>query len=116
MDDTATIVIVGAGPAGLAAARALVEAGLRPIVIEEASQPGGQGTRRLSPLTEPHREALFGKAADAMARREAAEDALLRQRARALLCKSRGQLCLCVLNQALGPPRAVRRARHRQRS
>lgn len=79
MDDTATIVIVGTGPAGLAAARALVDAGLRPIVIEEASQPGGQGTRRLSPLTEPHREALFGKAADALARREAAEDALLRR-------------------------------------
>lgn len=72
------IVIVGAGPAGLAAARRLVEAGLRPIVLEESAHPGGQGTRRLSPLTSRHRAALFGKSAETIARREEAEDAVLR--------------------------------------
>ncbi|AFK64289.1 BFD/(2Fe-2S)-binding domain-containing protein [Advenella kashmirensis WT001] len=35
-------VIVGAGPAGIRAAQVLVQAGLRPIVIDEASKPGGQ--------------------------------------------------------------------------
>lgn len=35
-------VIVGAGPAGVRAAQVLVQAGLRPIVIDEAPKPGGQ--------------------------------------------------------------------------
>lgn len=77
MQDGTTIVIVGAGPAGLAAARELVRAGLCPIVLEESQRPGGQGTRRLSSLSEPHRGKLFGKDAKAMMRREADEDALL---------------------------------------
>jgi len=34
--------IVGAGPAGIRAAQVLVQAGLRPIVIDEAARPGGQ--------------------------------------------------------------------------
>lgn len=34
--------IVGAGPAGIRAAQVLVQAGLRPIVIDEAPKPGGQ--------------------------------------------------------------------------
>ncbi|MHC5307434.1 FAD-dependent oxidoreductase [Bartonella sp. LJL80] len=36
------IVIVGAGPAGIRAAHALVEAGISPVVIDEARQCGGQ--------------------------------------------------------------------------
>jgi NADPH-dependent 2,4-dienoyl-CoA reductase/sulfur reductase-like enzyme len=36
------LVIVGAGPAGMAAAIAAAEAGLRPLVVDEAPQPGGQ--------------------------------------------------------------------------
>ncbi len=36
------VVIVGAGPAGMAAAITATEAGLRPTVIDEHSQPGGQ--------------------------------------------------------------------------
>ncbi len=36
------IVIVGAGPAGMAAARLLAEHGLRPLVVDRAPAPGGQ--------------------------------------------------------------------------
>jgi len=39
-------VIVGAGPAGVRAAQALVAHGLRPLVIDEASRAGGQIYRR----------------------------------------------------------------------
>ncbi|MDM0108750.1 NAD(P)/FAD-dependent oxidoreductase [Variovorax sp. J22R24] len=40
------IVVVGAGPAGVRAAQALVQAGLRPIVIDEGRCDGGQIYRR----------------------------------------------------------------------
>jgi len=40
------VAIVGAGPAGLRAASTLVKAGLRPILINEAPEPGGQIYRR----------------------------------------------------------------------
>ncbi len=40
------VMIVGAGPAGVRAAEALVEAGLRPIVIDEGRRDGGQVYRR----------------------------------------------------------------------
>ncbi|MBZ9938851.1 FAD-dependent oxidoreductase [Mesorhizobium sp. BR1-1-16] len=35
-------VIIGAGPAGLAAARVLAQGGVRPIILDERDQPGGQ--------------------------------------------------------------------------
>ncbi|WP_312795176.1 NAD(P)/FAD-dependent oxidoreductase [Tianweitania sp.] len=71
-------VIVGAGPAGLACAATLVEAGLRPILLEEARRPGGQGTRRLSPAMMPFAEQFLGRAyANKTATREALEDRLL---------------------------------------
>ena len=35
------VAVLGAGPSGLAAAKALLEYGLRPIVFEAASEPGG---------------------------------------------------------------------------
>lgn len=40
------IVIVGAGPAGIRAAEALVENGVRPIVVDESRRDGGQIYRR----------------------------------------------------------------------
>ena len=40
------VVVVGAGPAGVRAAQVLVEAGLRPIVIDEGRRDGGQIYRR----------------------------------------------------------------------
>jgi NADPH-dependent 2,4-dienoyl-CoA reductase/sulfur reductase-like enzyme len=40
------IIVVGAGPAGVRAAQALVEAGIRPVVIDEGQRSGGQVYRR----------------------------------------------------------------------
>jgi len=40
------VVVVGAGPAGVRAAQALVQAGVRPIVVDEGSRDGGQIYRR----------------------------------------------------------------------
>lgn len=39
------VVIVGGGPAGIRAASILVEAGLRPVLVNETRQVGGQGYR-----------------------------------------------------------------------
>jgi NADPH-dependent 2,4-dienoyl-CoA reductase/sulfur reductase-like enzyme len=55
-----TIVVVGAGPAGTSAAATLVEAGLRPIVIDEAPSSGGQIYRRQPPGFRRPLEALYG--------------------------------------------------------
>ena len=43
------VVIVGAGPAGMAAALALAEAGARPTVLDENPRPGGQIFRQPPP-------------------------------------------------------------------
>ncbi|WP_144114284.1 NAD(P)/FAD-dependent oxidoreductase [Paraburkholderia sp. BCC1886] len=40
------VVVIGAGPAGVRAAEALVEAGLRPVVVDEGRRDGGQIYRR----------------------------------------------------------------------
>ncbi|GJH01013.1 NAD(P)/FAD-dependent oxidoreductase [Paraburkholderia terrae] len=40
------VIVIGAGPAGVRAAQALVEAGLRPLVIDEGRRDGGQIYRR----------------------------------------------------------------------
>ncbi len=42
----ADIVIIGAGPAGISAAEVLCAKGLRPVLIDEGAQAGGQGYRR----------------------------------------------------------------------
>ena len=44
----ASIVIVGAGPAGISAAEVLCAGGHRPILIDEGYRPGGQGYRQPS--------------------------------------------------------------------
>lgn len=43
---TPRVVVVGAGPAGVRAAQVLVQAGLRPVVIDEGRRDGGQIYRR----------------------------------------------------------------------
>ena len=54
-------VIVGAGPAGVRAAEALVAHGLRPMVIDEASRAGGQIYRRPpESLAERSAQTLYG--------------------------------------------------------
>src|SRR2546421_9622364 len=40
------VAVVGAGPAGVRAAEVLVRAGMRPILFDEAEQPGGQVYRQ----------------------------------------------------------------------
>jgi NADPH-dependent 2,4-dienoyl-CoA reductase/sulfur reductase-like enzyme len=57
------VIVVGAGPAGIRAAERLVEAGLRPVLIEEGARDGGQIYRRQpANFTRPP-QALYGSAA-----------------------------------------------------
>lgn len=73
-------VIIGAGPAGLAAAKTFVEAGIRPIILEETSFPGGQGTRRLHPGIETFGHKIFGrKHYEKIRKRQQDEDQVLFQ-------------------------------------
>src|SRR4051812_13983872 len=53
------VVIVGAGPAGLAAGRAAGSETSSVAVVDPASAPGGQIWRRDVAATVPHRQALF---------------------------------------------------------
>lgn len=46
MSDAPRFIVVGAGPAGVRASQALVEAGIRPIVVDEGRRDGGQIYRR----------------------------------------------------------------------
>ena len=54
------VVVVGAGPAGVRAAQALVEAGLRPVVIDEGRKDGGQIYRRQPDGFSRSYETLYG--------------------------------------------------------
>ncbi|MEI6025415.1 MAG: NAD(P)/FAD-dependent oxidoreductase [Betaproteobacteria bacterium] len=56
----ATVAIVGAGPAGLRAAAALVEAGLHPVLIDEAPRVGGQAYRQPPTCRPRPLKALYG--------------------------------------------------------
>jgi NADPH-dependent 2,4-dienoyl-CoA reductase/sulfur reductase-like enzyme len=49
-----SVIIVGAGPAGMAAALAVIAAGLRPLVIDENPRPGGQIYRQPPTALEIH--------------------------------------------------------------
>ena len=55
-----TVAIVGAGPAGLRAAERLVQAGLRPVLIDEAPRVGGQIYRQPPPALQRPAAALYG--------------------------------------------------------
>ena len=55
-----SVVIVGAGPAGLRAAETLARAGLVPIVLDEAERPGGQIYRQPPPAAARDASALYG--------------------------------------------------------
>lgn len=56
----ATVVIIGAGPAGLRAAETLANAGLRPILIDEAPRIGGQIYRQPPMGAERDPKSLYG--------------------------------------------------------
>jgi NADPH-dependent 2,4-dienoyl-CoA reductase/sulfur reductase-like enzyme len=56
-------VIVGAGPAGMAAAAVLVRHGVRPVLVDEAERPGGQVWRKPSAPIAPDPAKLLGRAA-----------------------------------------------------
>lgn len=68
-----SVAIIGAGPAGMAAARALVEGGLSPILVDEAERPGGQIWRQAGAPVDVDWHRLLGRAgARAHARAHAA--------------------------------------------
>jgi len=94
-------VVVGAGPAGIRAAEALVAAGLRPIVIDEAARWGGQIYRQPPDggFTRP-KSALYGfeaGKADAVHRAMAAIRERVNYRPRTLVwnCEDRALDLLC---------------------
>ena len=58
--DAPRVVVVGAGPAGVRAAEALVAHGLRPLVIDEAPLAGGQIYRRPPPGFRRPAKELYG--------------------------------------------------------
>ena len=54
------IIIVGAGPAGIAAAEVLAEHGQKPILLDEGRRAGGQGYRRPAPELALDMDPLLG--------------------------------------------------------
>lgn len=56
----ARVIVIGAGPAGVRAAQALVEAGYRPVVIDEGRRDGGQIYRRQPEGFKRSYDALYG--------------------------------------------------------
>ena len=63
MSGRAQPLVVGAGPAGIRAAQALVAAGLRPLVVDEAPACGGQIYRQRFVPDERNAKALYGSEA-----------------------------------------------------
>ncbi len=70
------VAIVGAGPAGIAAARVLAAHGVAPVMIDEGRRPGGQIFRQPRPGLRLDIEALLGAEAGSYRRTHAAFDAL----------------------------------------
>lgn len=75
----ARIVVIGSGPAGVRAAQALVEAGLRPTVIDEGRRDGGQIYRRQPEGFSRSYETLYGTEAERAASLHQSFDALKSQ-------------------------------------
>lgn len=69
------VAVIGAGPAGLAAARLLAASGLRPILIDERERPGGQ---YFKPLAPSHRFRPGGEDAQFAAGRKLVAEVLAR--------------------------------------
>src|SRR5690349_17160226 len=57
------VIIVGAGPAGVRAAEALVAAGVRPVVIDENMRDGGQIYRRQPDTFNRAYQSIYGSEA-----------------------------------------------------
>ncbi|CAB3734950.1 FAD/NAD(P)-dependent oxidoreductase [Paraburkholderia rhynchosiae] len=70
------VVIIGGGPAGVRAAQALVQAGLRPTVIDEGRRDGGQIYRRQPEGFSRSYETLYGTEAERAASLHQSFDAL----------------------------------------
>ncbi len=73
---SARVVIVGAGPAGVRCAEALVAAGLRPVLVDESTRDGGQIYRRQPEGFRRSGETLYGSEARKAASLHAAFDRL----------------------------------------
>ncbi len=63
MSQAPRIIIIGAGPAGVRAAQALVQAGIRPTVVDESRRDGGQIYRRQPEGFKRGYEKLYGSEA-----------------------------------------------------
>lgn len=57
------IVVVGAGPAGIRATQTLLEAGLKPVLLDEGRRPGGQGYRWIATERGLDTDAVMGSEA-----------------------------------------------------
>ncbi|MCY0389263.1 NAD(P)/FAD-dependent oxidoreductase [Robbsia sp. Bb-Pol-6] len=73
------IVVIGTGPAGVRAAQALADAGLRPTVIDEGSRDGGQIYRRQPSGFTRSYETLYGSEAKKASALHQCFDALRQQ-------------------------------------
>jgi NADPH-dependent 2,4-dienoyl-CoA reductase/sulfur reductase-like enzyme len=70
------VAVVGAGPAGIAAARVLAAHGVAPVMIDEGCRPGGQIFRQPRPGLALDIAALLGSEAESYRRTHAAFDTL----------------------------------------
>ncbi|MCX4163866.1 MULTISPECIES: NAD(P)/FAD-dependent oxidoreductase [Paraburkholderia] len=75
----ARVIVIGSGPAGVRAAEALVEAGLRPTLIDEGRRDGGQIYRRQPEGFSRTYETLYGTEASKAAALHRRFDALREQ-------------------------------------
>lgn len=72
----ARVIVVGAGPAGVRAAQAFVEHGVRPVVVDESRRDGGQIYRRQDERFTRAYATLYGTEAQRAARLHGTFDAL----------------------------------------